>query len=89
MVSKGNIHRVYLTHQIASESLHDLSDVPILQSLSDLRIIVGHSAANLLGCQGIAHRRVGAEWWWFEFEFEYFVAINNLVMCSDCQFKLS
>jgi hypothetical protein len=92
MVSKGRETQIFFfTHQIVSESLHHMPDVPILQSLSDLRIVVGRSAAKLLGSQGsgrVAHGGVWLVLGWFEFEFEFFVTINNPVMCSDCQFKL-
>jgi hypothetical protein len=82
------------TYQIGPESFHDLPDVPILQSLSDLRVVVDRSAANLLGGQrsgGGAHGVVSVVWWWFEFEFELSQLSQSttmLVMCSDYRFKL-
>ena len=48
----------FLTHQVVPESFHHLPNIPILQSLSDLQVVVVGSAANLAWGQrgsGVAH----------------------------------
>jgi hypothetical protein len=53
------------THQVLPESLHHLPNIPIFQPLSDLRIVVVCSAANLRrGQRGgqVAHGEVLGVW---------------------------
>jgi len=49
----------FFTHQVVPESLHHLPNIPFLQSLPDLRIIVVDSAPNLLRGQGVGGRHGG------------------------------
>jgi hypothetical protein len=46
---KEGIFYFFMTHQIGPESLHHLPDAPILQTLSNLCIVVVRSAPNLGG----------------------------------------
>ena len=49
----------FSTHQISPESLHHLLNIPLLQSLADLQVVIICPAANLSGSQqgeGVAHR---------------------------------
>jgi hypothetical protein len=81
------------TYQVFPESFHHMPHVPIIQSLSNLRVIVVRSAPNLLRGQGVAAHRgvvvghdVGGVRWWFMVEFKLGMSIN--FMCADCRIEL-
>jgi hypothetical protein len=59
-----NERAVIFSHQIVSESLHNSPNVPILQPLPNLHVVVFRSAANLSRSQrsgGVAHGQCGGD----------------------------
>jgi len=61
-VKSNNIF--FFTHQVASKSFHNLPDIPIFQSLSNLQVVIVRLVANLNRGQrsgGVAHDKVLVE----------------------------